>query len=220
MFPCSLEVEMLQLIDALIEKHHLLKHPFYRAWTEGTLSRETLGHYAQQYYCHVQAFPRHLARLSQRCEGQLRELVLDNLREELDPAAPHPKLWRDFADALGVSQVEAEPLPGVAQLVSLFDELVEGPLEGAVAAFYAYEAQVPEIAVQKREGLQRFYGLTDPAAVAYFAVHEEADMRHRAAWAGWLQEHGQTDEAAESAERALKALWGALDAIYPHACAA
>ncbi len=53
-------------LDSLIEKHHLLKHPFYRAWTEGKLSKESLGLYAKQYYQHVRAFPENLSQLESR----------------------------------------------------------------------------------------------------------------------------------------------------------
>ena len=45
---------------------------------------------------------------------------------------------------------------------------------------------MPEIATQKISGLRQFYGITEPRALAYFAVHEEADVRHRAAWREWL----------------------------------
>jgi hypothetical protein len=41
---------MLDSIDTLIGRYHLLKHPFYQAWTEGTLSKESLQLYAAQYY--------------------------------------------------------------------------------------------------------------------------------------------------------------------------
>ena len=54
------ERTMLDSLDALIEEHHLLKHPFYQAWTEGTLSKESLQLYAEQYYQHVRAFPENL----------------------------------------------------------------------------------------------------------------------------------------------------------------
>ena len=86
-------------------------------------------------------------------------------------------------------------------------------------SFYAYEAQVPEIATQKISGLRQFYNITEPQALAYFVVHEEADVRHRAAWRGWLASQKDTDTFGVlcAAERSLKALWGALDAVYPQA---
>jgi pyrroloquinoline-quinone synthase len=65
-------------------------------------------------------------------------------------------------------------------LLDNFDELAEhGSMAQAVAAFYAYESQVPEIAARKIEGLRKFYGITEARALAYFAVHMEADVRHR-----------------------------------------
>ncbi len=211
-------------LDALIEKHHLLKHPFYRAWTEGKLSKESLGLYAKQYYQHVRAFPENLRQLESRTNGSTRKLVRENLAEELYPAAPHPALWRQFARSLGVTDKaldSAQPLPGIAALLDTFDEVAaQGTVAQAIAAFYVYEAQVPEIATQKISGLRRFYDITDPQALAYFAVHEVADLRHRAAWREWLANQTGVDEVAVlcAAKRGLKALWGALDAVYPEGC--
>jgi pyrroloquinoline-quinone synthase len=212
-------------LDQRIEERHLLKHPFYRAWTEGRLAREQLALYAEQYYQHVRAFPVHLACLAARADDNLRALVAENLAEELDPANPHPALWRRFARAVGAREEAldaAPPLPGVAALLATFEELAgRGSMAQAVAAFYAYEAQVPEIAAQKIAGLRRFYGISAPQALAYFAVHEEADVRHRAQWRSWLAARPATDSAAAlaAAERVLRALWGALDAVYPEGCA-
>ncbi|MBZ5696645.1 MAG: CADD family putative folate metabolism protein [Acidobacteriia bacterium] len=214
---------LLESLDALIQEHHLLKHPFYQAWAEGKLSKESLQLYAEQYYQHVRAFPENLKHFAARTSGPLAALVEENLAEELDASAPHPMLWRQFAQSLGVSDAaleDARPLPGIAALLDTFDELAsQGTIAQAVASFYAYEAQVPEISSQKIAGLRRFYGITEPRALAYFAVHEEADVRHRAAWRGWLANHKDADtfEVLCAAERTLKALWGALDAVYPQA---
>ncbi len=217
---------MLALLDSLIDERHLLKHPFYRAWIEGRLSRESLQVYAQQYYQHVRAFPENLSRLAGRANGNLAQLVKENLAEELDPAGPHPMLWRQFAQSLGVSEAaldDARPLPGIAALLDTYDEVAsQGTMAQAVASFYAYEAQVPEIAAQKISGLRRFYDVTEPRALAYFSVHQEADVRHRAAWRSWLASQGDAGAFGVlcAAERSLKALWGALDAVYPQTCAA
>jgi pyrroloquinoline-quinone synthase len=218
---------LIESLDALIERHHLLKHPFYQAWTQGKLSKESLALYAEQYYQHVRTFPENLKQLAGRTNGDanLRSLVNENLDEELDPRSPHPMLWRQFAQSLGVSEAsieDARPLPGIAALLDTYDEVaLQGTKAQAVAAFYAYEAQVPEIATQKISGLRRFYGITEPRALAYFAVHEEADVRHRAAWREWLTKQKDADTVAVlcAAERSLKALWGALDAVYPQGCA-
>jgi pyrroloquinoline-quinone synthase len=212
---------MLQTLDMKIQELSLLKHPFYRAWTEGTLPTGSLALYAAQYYQHVAAFPGYLATLESRADSILAPIVRENLDEELHPVSSHPLLWRNFAHSLGVSEAaleSAEPLPGIATLVSTYEDLAaNAPVAEAVAAFYAYEAQVPEVALEKRKGLARHFGIEAPEAVAYFQVHEEADIRHRAAWREWLA--GQRDLDAEkvlaSAEKALRAMWGALDAVTP-----
>ena len=214
---------MLDSLDALIAEHHLLKHPFYRAWSEGRLSRESLQLYAQQYYQHVRAFPENLKQLADRSSGTLTKIVKDNLAEELDPAAPHPALWREFAASVGVNEQamdDARPLPKIAALLDTFDEVAsQGSPAQAVASFYAYEAQVPETSAEKISGLRKFYDVTEPKALAYFELHQQADVRHRAAWRGWLLSQGEDETFGVlcAAERSLKALWGALDDVYVRA---
>jgi pyrroloquinoline-quinone synthase len=212
--------ELLEKIDAAIAEKSLLKHPFYQDWQAGKLSREALQLYAAQYYRHVEAFPRHLRVLAARTEGPLRDIVVENLAEEENPSRPHPKLWRDFAAALGVNEEDitcCPALPGTQTVVATFREIVgDRPVAEAVAALYAYEAQVPEIATTKIEGLKKFYGVDSAKGLAYFTVHEEADKLHRAAWRGWLEEHAHGDEAEilATTNEALDALWGALDAVH------
>src|SRR6201988_4812229 len=213
--------ELLDKIDAAIAEKNLLKHPFYQDWQAGKLSREALQLYAAQYYRHVEAFPKHLRVLAARTEGPLRATVMENLAEEENPSAPHPKLWRDFAAAVGVGEDDipcCPALPGTQAVVSTFREICgDRPVAEAVAALYAYEAQVPEIASTKIDGLRKFYGVHKSAALAYFAIHEEADKAHREGWRAWLGEHSDpnsNDEDVASANEAVSALWGALDAVH------
>jgi len=212
--------ELLAKIDAAIAERNLLKHPFYQDWQMGKLSREALQLYAAQYYRHVEAFPKHLRVLAARTEGSIRDVVLENLAEEENPSRPHPKLWRDFAEAVGVSEddiTSCPALPGAQAVVETFREIVgDRSVAEAVAALYAYEAQVPEIATTKMVGLKKFYGVNSPEGLAYFEVHEEADKAHRAAWRNWLLEHaaGNDDEILATTHEALDALWGLLDAVH------
>lgn len=135
-------------------------------------------------------------------------------------------LWRQFAHSLGLTDAAldtARPLPGIAALLDTYEEAAsQGSAAQAVACFYAYESQVPEICTQKIAGLKRYYGITDSRSLEYFAMHEEADVRHRAAWRDWLSSEKDADSFGVlcAAERSLKALWGALDAVYPRAFAA
>jgi pyrroloquinoline-quinone synthase len=217
--------QLLEKIDAAIAEKNLLKHPFYQDWQAGKLSRESLQLYAAQYYRHVEAFPKHLRVLASRADDSLKPVVLENLAEEENPARPHPQLWRDFAAALGVSEedITSSPsLPGTQNVVHAFRDICANrSVAEAVAALYAYEAQVPEIATTKMDGLNRFYGVNDLKGTAYFSVHEEADRAHRAAWRDWLANHasGDQEQILASVNDALNALWGALDAVHSGSCA-
>ncbi len=207
-------------LDERVHHWHLLQHRFYRDWQAGRLERSALQLYAAQYYRHVEAFPHHLRRLLARAEGELREIIEENLAEEENPRRTHAQLWRDFAAAVGATDGaldDSVPLPGTQTLLNTYQRICsERPLAEAVAALYIYEAQVPEIATQKIEGLQRFYGVSNAKGLAYFAVHHEADVRHRAAWRRWLEGNSSdlTDRVLGTADAALRALWGALDSIH------
>src|SRR5262245_42722302 len=215
-------VHLLDRIDGAIAEKNLLKHPFYRDWQAGKLSRESLQLYAAQYYRHVEAFPKHLRVLAARADESLKPIVLENLAEEENPARTHPQLWRDFASALGVAEddITSSPsLPGTQNVVHTFRDIcAKRSLAEAVAALYAYEAQVPEIATTKIDGLRRFYGISEGKDTAYFAVHEQADKAHREAWRNWLKDastDGTTDDRIlASTHDALNPLWGALDAFH------
>ena len=212
--------ELLEQLDAAIAKKNLLNHPFYQDWQAGKLTRQALQLYAAQYYRHVEAFPKHLRVLAARTEGPIRKIVEENLAEEENPNASHPKLWRDFASSLGVGEDDitcCPALPGTQNVVQTFREICgDRTVPEAVAALYAYEAQVPEIATTKIDGLKKFYNVTQPEALAYFEVHEEADLAHRAAWRNWLLENANEDhsEILATTNEALDALWGALDAVH------
>lgn len=212
----------LEALDALVAEKHLLKHPFYTLWTEGKLTRENLRDYAVAYYPHVAAFPRYVSAVhAQSPDPALRQELLENLIEEERGEANHPALWRRFAGSVGAEEntLCAQPgLPEVAALVETFlDATRNGTVAEGLAALYAYESQIPEIAKTKREGLMAFYGIGDADAVRFFTVHEAADVWHRRVERDALGRVAATDEdrrlALESASRCLDALNRALDGI-------
>ena len=54
---------LIQKIDRIIEGRSLLKHPFYQAWSDGKLTRESLAGYSKEYYQLVKAVPVFMAQL-------------------------------------------------------------------------------------------------------------------------------------------------------------
>ena len=219
--------EFFQQLDARIGQFDLLCHPFYKAWSAGELSRDDLREYARDYYHHVNAFPTYLAELSMRLEeGELRRAVLANLADEKgwDDATgnnpEHAELWLDFAEGMGASRDLRghEPVAEIKNLLSFFHGVAsEGTPEEALAAFYAYESQVPRVAREKARGLREMYGADDKTC-GYFTLHSTADVYHAQVWrqqlARQLEQNPQAAEPAlNAAENAAKALWNALDGI-------
>jgi pyrroloquinoline-quinone synthase len=214
-------------LGARIANYDLLCHPFYRAWAAGELTREDLLAYARDYYHHVAAFPRYLRELANRLdEGELRNSVLANLADEQGlrdvghADRPHSELWLDFVQGLGGDRsLEAfSPLPEMRNLIAFFERIAqEGSGEESLAAFYAYESQVPRIAKEKARGLREKYG-ADEATCAYFTLHETADIYHSEVWRQQLDRllnmHPEAREKAlDAAETAAIMLWRALDGI-------
>jgi pyrroloquinoline-quinone synthase len=89
-------------------------------------------------------------------------------------------------------------------------------MPSGLAALYAYESQIPEVATAKIDGLKRFYGVTDERGLAFFTVHEKADVWHARTGAELIAHHCANDYdrqlAIDAADRALSALWSMLDA--------
>lgn len=219
--------EFFDELDSRIAKYDLLCHPFYKAWSAGRLTREDLREYAQDYYHHVEAFPSYLAALGLRLEdGELRRAVLANMCDEKggertgSESVPHSDLWLDFAEGMGSSRNLEwhSPVPEIRQLIRHFHTVAsEGTVEEALAAFYAYESQVPRIAKEKECGLRQSYGADDKTC-GYFKLHATADVYHSAVWRKQLEKriaaHPEHAEAAlDAAELAAQKLWKALDGI-------
>jgi pyrroloquinoline-quinone synthase len=218
---------LLSRLDECIHKYDLLCHPFYKAWTAGELTRDDLREYAEDYYHHVNAFPMYLAELGMRLEeGELRRAVLANMTDEKggensfgEPEHSHAELWLDFVEGMGGRRPPRRPpIAEIRNLISHFHRVAsDGTPEEALAAFYAYESQVPRIAAEKNRGLRELYG-ADVKTRTYFTLHTTADIYHSQIWRKQLekriQAHPETaDKALAAAESAAKALWDALDGV-------
>jgi pyrroloquinoline-quinone synthase len=208
-------------IDNDIAAKHLLKHPFYLAWTRGELSKQALADYARQYYHHVAAFPTYLSSVHADCDDQdTRKQLLNNLIDEEAGSPNHPELWLRFAQGLGLSQADAqnsEKWPETKNLIDTFRTVCRdrSTVEG-LAALYAYESQIPAICESKIDGLKKHYGFRNPEDYEYFSVHVEADREHSAAEREILSAHmGERNFqfVKASVNRVLDALWEMLSGV-------
>ena len=210
-------------LDACIEEHKMLNHPFYTTWNMGKLSREALREYAKQYYHFVQAFPTLLSATHANTPHlTVRQELLENLIEEERGEGNHPGLWMKFARSLGVNEQEAAAttlLPETQEAIATLRSITrDGSYLEGVAALYAYESQIPEVAKVKIDGLKKFYGISDEDALSFFSVHQEADIYHSAGEKNILKNYALTSKEQQScldaARRASRAMLRLLDGVH------
>jgi pyrroloquinoline-quinone synthase len=213
--------QYLNEIDNDIAAKHLLKHPFYLAWTRGELSKEVLADYAKQYYQHVAAFPTYLSAVHANCDDQAtRKQLLSNLIDEEAGAPNHPELWKKFAGGLGVQDADlarTEKQPETKKMIDTFRSVCsQGSTAEGLAGLYAYESQIPAISESKIGGLKKYYGFTKFEHYEYFTVHIEADREHSAAeremLSHYIDDHN-FESVKVSVNRVLDALWEMLSGV-------
>lgn len=215
-------MDPVQTLDASIASRHLLDHPFYQRWTEGTLTPEELREYARQYFHYAMAFPTFVSAMHAQTEDiAVRQMLLENLIEEERGPENHPELWLRFCEALGLDREEVKS--GLANdatrgLIATMKSLArDGALHEGLAALYAYESQIPAVAKAKIEGLAKNYAISAERDIAFFSVHMDADVVHSQTSRDLLRDLCNTPEKAAQANAAatntLHALYGFLDSV-------
>ncbi len=189
-------------LDQRIEPWKLLRHPFYQAWESGELPVEALKTYAREYGAFIGQLP-----------AGWRLLLDDGTAQE---EREHAALWDQFA--LGLETAVGEPeLPAVGALVAASNKLFSH-LETALGALYAFEAQQPETAKSKLDGLRKHYRLPG-LAEAYFEAHT-ANQHEAAKLLSQIGMLHQDDRelALDACTEMSEALWAALTDIYEKHC--
>jgi pyrroloquinoline-quinone synthase len=195
---------LVQRIDSEIERRSLLKHSFYKMWSEGKLTIDHLQGYSKEYFQLVKKVPKFVENIAEATGNP--DIITNNAREE----AEHIELWVRFAAALGVSKSDLINYGGsekTNEAVAKLMALANLTFEEAVAAMYAYEMELPKISRSKIDGLKKLYGMDSEDATKYFEIHEEADVRHAQVWREVLQRI-----PAERQESALNAAIKSLQA--------
>ena len=203
-------------LNKKLDQYHLLNHPFYKSWNDGKLTREIIKDYAEQYYQHVKAFPRYISATHSLCKDlDKRKILLENLLDEEKDGADHPKLWKNFAVAIGADTKEIENVKKenfTEELIDNFFKHGRSSYAEGLASLYTYERQIPEIAETKIRGLKNHYGVTSKKGLEFFEVHKAADVYHREACEKLLDQMSKEEQkkAERSALSTAKFLWNFL----------
>jgi len=185
-----------QQLDEIVALHDLTRHPFYRAWRAGELSRSTIALYAAEYAPFIDSI-------------ELGWSALGDIHHAAEERQ-HAVLWGRFRDALGsAGEPRCEEAASLARCA--IDAFVD-PSQ-ALGALYAFEAQQPATAQSKLEGLMEHYGFTDHQA-AYFRIHaSDYGERDRLAVRADRLSPDDSARARDACERTCRAMWRALDGI-------
>jgi pyrroloquinoline-quinone synthase len=191
-------------LDAVVAKYDLLGHPFYQAWSAGTLPKDALASYAAEYGAFVQTVPAGWA-----AHGDVTTSI-----EEVQ----HAVLWERFANALGTTSICEPKLDATRQLVDDCKELYQNPAT-ALGGLYAFEAQQPNTAKSKLDGLVEHYSELPEDVRPYFAVHVD-DVHEREWIVERLDAMSDVEKAGavDACERVAKGLWDALTEIHAPYC--
>jgi pyrroloquinoline-quinone synthase len=211
--------EVLSRLEQATQARRLLDHPFYRAWTSGTLTGEDLAFYSTQYWRQVEAFPGYLSSIGSRLpEGRVKAIVSDNLSDERD--GDHPGLWLRFAQTVGAAPGRVRstaPEPVTSACVEPFARAAsKAPRPYALGMLFGYESQTPEVSDTKVAGLRERYGI-EGDGVEYFELHGELDVEHAGELAEAIAENCEGEEdlarAEEGARAGAEAVWTLLDGV-------
>ena len=175
------------------------------------------------------AFPTFVSGVhSNSTDMNVRQALLENLIEEERGAENHPELWLRFCDALGLDRDDvrsSEASDKTRELIDVMRGLTrDGEVHEGLGALYAYESQVPAVAVSKIKGLAEFYDIKGDRDVQFFSVHAEADVLHAQTSESLVttmcDDARKRDEATNAVEVTLNALYTFLDGVNANASCA
>ena len=191
-------MDLKSVLGQSVDSFNLLNNPFYRAWSCGQLSVNSLRTYAEEYGAFIAVVD----------EGWLAQDDLVMAQEERE----HLQLWASFASSLG-TEVGTPRVPEVQDLVATAKELFAERAQ-AMGALYAFEVQQPATAKSKLEGLRSFYELPEEAH-RYFHAHRSNEYETEKLLEG-MSELGSEEqkESVRACERMCRALWDALTGIH------
>ena len=207
-------------LNIKLDRYHLLTHPFYQIfWNEGKLTREIIKDYAEQYYQHVKAFPRYISATHSICEDiEKRKILLENLQDEENTDADHPKLWKNFAASVGADKEKIDDIKPdwfTKDMIDNFFSQARSSYAEGLASLYTYERQIPEIAETKIQGLKKFYGVKSQEGLEFFEAHKSADVVHRAECEKLLDSLSKEEQikAEKASVLTAKYLWNFLSGM-------
>ena len=208
--------ELIYKIDQEVEKKSLLKHPFYKMWSNGELSINQLQGYSLEYFQLVKVVPEMVNNIKLKMQGSKLKSIIEESRKE---ESSHIDPWIRFATSLGVQRQNLLNYvcgENTNNAISSLVKLTEDSIDEGICAMYAYELDLPNISRSKIEGLHEFYNMFNADSTNYFEIHQEADIRHAEIWRSLIKNISahRHDICFSAAAKSIDAQNLLLDAVY------
>ena len=209
--------KLFEKIDAIVTEKSMLKHPFYKYWLMGKLTKSDLREYMKQYYHLEGAFPRFMSGIhSHTADAAIRQTMLMNLRGEEEGTNNHLGQLVTFSESLGLTEKGLKLSKANAGTKKAVDALLNltssTDINKGLAALTAYKHQIAEVASTKEDGLKKLYGITSKKSLQFFTTHSRTDR----SWHEMLDGHvSPSDEKVvlASVRTACDALLSFLDGV-------
>lgn len=215
----------LRELKAARDERHSKNHPYIDLWEKGALTKKQTAVYVVQHYHFVTDYLNWLAYLWATCpEKDVKDSILDNLKEEEDPADRHLEMLVDYAKACGLKRnevVNAQVLPWTEALKDWgWRFIYQNPWPVSCAALMiGLESQPPQIYARVVPSLHNNYGW-DPAdkKIRFFRGHIAADEIHSARGFQMTAKYCNTPElrraAIEGVRAAARKRWNHMNGLY------
>lgn len=186
-------------IKSILSSYQLLDHPFYRDWTAGTLSTESLRTYAREYGTFIATIPEGWQNAGYPSIADVEKL--------------HVEYWNMFTRSLGERPVEKPEIMEVKVLLKEIQELFNDQ-NTALGALLSFEYQQPEISLSKLNGLKKNYSQINPDTT-YFEAHLN-DWEEPELLLDRIEKLAtdSQEEALNAVELSVRLLWNALSGIH------
>jgi pyrroloquinoline quinone (PQQ) biosynthesis protein C len=193
-------------------EYALVRSPFVRGVTAGTLTRAQLKGWALQDYQYRRHVPQLAATRFTKCtDAKIRAELFETLIEEgtgaVTGSAGHTELFFDLAKELGASLEELEAEEPLAETAAhlYWAELIlhTKPWFIALSAQLGGEGQVQDFAGVLVSGLKQQYGLSD-RALRFWTVHLEADKEHSSVVEEMVARFVVTDEFQDEVRKVVR----------------
>jgi pyrroloquinoline-quinone synthase len=186
--------------DAIVARRNLLEHPFYLAWSDGTLPVPALKTYAHDYGAFIRTVSRGWETAGEPHIAGVEE--------------GHAQVWESTFAAGLETAVDTPVTAEAALLVDAARELFASR-PAALGALYAFESQQPYTAQSKLAGLKEHYSQLPACCGEYFRLHED-DFDEPALLAAQLDALPRADQeiAVAACERMSTSLYDALTGIH------